>query len=683
MPLRPLPLLAVVLLFAACTLAEAPPFAPTHVVIRAPADLIPLLQPAIAGLDPARIELMLPTTATKTDDAWVIAVAVGPQCAQCYQFFPQPGGGSVQGGQPLGVQYGLSHALELLGYRFAHPKRAFVPRELPKVVVPPTGLQTPAVAQRRGLHLHTIHPTDAMFDFWQPDPQHLANAKLAMEFVLHHRGNYLQWVALDNITDDAKAHASWRDHTRALTAYAHSRGLRVGLALQLFGQSNLQKGFDLIDSGGDQTAEMERRLRLVLDGNGFDTLNLSFGEFSGADPADFVAKVDQTYALIQKIQPKTEVTATIHVGNQPDLQVTYKGKTQLYYFLVQYTNPAIVPWVHTVMFYNLFEDAGGAYGHPEFTDHRAFLLDHLKGNQPVGYFPETAYWVAFDVCVPLYLPVYLKSRWTDVRTIAAKGPPLQDYVLFSSGWEWGYWQHDAYALRTAYTLPSDWAQPVRQWWMAWGGAGNQTADTIVKLAELQHQALIVDRLAPYLAGRDAFIDIGFKAGTVAQPDRVGYEAVLKMTAAERAAFAAKVVVPLVDLAAAMQALVVQTAGSAPQDPWLREVADGIQVTLLRVQFGQSLLQAVVAHGDGKPDIRDAAMVTADAALDAAKLVVARRHAALWDGPGPRLTERKDNATLYPYGYLQQADTLCFWQRERAQVRNLVLGESNVVPPCVL
>ena len=29
---------------------------------------------------------------------------------------------------------------------------------------------------------------------------------------------------------------------------------------------------------------MQRRLQLVLAGNGFDTVNLSFGEFSGADP---------------------------------------------------------------------------------------------------------------------------------------------------------------------------------------------------------------------------------------------------------------------------------------------------------------------------------------------------------------------------------------------------------------
>ena len=36
-----------------------------------------------------------------------------------------------------------------------------------------------------------------------------------------------------------------------------------------------------------------------------------------------------------------------------------------------------------------------------------------------------------------------------------------------------------------------------------------------------------------------------------------------------------------------------------------------------------------------------------------------------------------------YGYLCEADTLCYWERERVQVRSLVLGESETPPSCVL
>ena len=67
----------------------------------------------------------------------------------------------------------------------------------------------------------------------------------------------------------------------------------------------------------------------------------------------------------------------IHVGD--DLTVTYNDQEMIYYFLAAYADSNITPWVHTVMFYNLFERAGGAYHHEEFDQHRRFLLNRLAG----------------------------------------------------------------------------------------------------------------------------------------------------------------------------------------------------------------------------------------------------------------------------------------------------------------
>ena len=49
------------------------------------------------------------------------------------------------------------------------------------------------------------------------------------------------------------------------------------------------------------------------------------------------------------------------------------GENLIYYFLVKFADPAIIPDIHTVMFYNLFETAGGAYHHEDFAEHRAYL----------------------------------------------------------------------------------------------------------------------------------------------------------------------------------------------------------------------------------------------------------------------------------------------------------------------
>ena len=126
--------------------------------------------------------------------------------------------------------------------------------------------------------------------------------------------------------------------------------------------------------------------------------------------------------------------------------------------IVKFCDAALIPELHTVMFYDLYEDAGGAYGHDDFAEHRAYLLDRIAAGQPAAYFPESAYWVAFDDSVQLYLPLYVRSRWLDLDRLAADpaahGKPLDEHLIFSSGWEWGYWLGDYAALRASYQRPA-------------------------------------------------------------------------------------------------------------------------------------------------------------------------------------------------------------------------------------
>ncbi len=46
------------------------------------------------------------------------------------------------------------------------------------------------------------------------------------------------------------------------------------------------------------------------------------------------------------------------------------GEKLLYYFLIKFTDPAIIHDVHTTMFYNLVEKTSGAYHHENFFTHR-------------------------------------------------------------------------------------------------------------------------------------------------------------------------------------------------------------------------------------------------------------------------------------------------------------------------
>ncbi|MGA9524773.1 MAG: hypothetical protein WBV82_25165 [Myxococcaceae bacterium] len=633
-----------------------------------------------------------PEAAVDDADGVRIAIASRLECAGCDEGTFQIDGGDrryvVRGAGALGLQYGLAEVLEAFHFRFFHPRRTHVPEALPAPLTL-AGIgepQSPEIAVR-GLHMHTLHPIEGYFDFWEPGEVQLDGARRTIDWVVKNRGNYLQYPALDDVLADGSTAEAWRAHTRAILEYAHRRGVRVGVGIQLFGQSNLQKAFDLIDGEPtDVRAEMKRRLELLLRDVPFDAISLSFGEFSAADPGVFIDHVNLAAEALHELSPGIDINTVIHVGDQPELRVTWEGETLLYYFLVKFADERLVPWVHTVMYYDLFEDAGGAYHHDDFSEHRQFLLDRLEAGKPVGYFPESAYWIAFDNSVPLYLPLYAHSRWLDlerIRAARAGKPGLREHGLFSSGWEWGYWQTDYATLRMNFELPSTWRAPYEQMFAPWGERGTKLVDAIARFGTAQHEALITQRLAPYLAGRDQIMDASELKNLVAQPDRPQFFEVRAYTPEQRIAFRTDVLARLKVLADKLgeaQAEVESLAQELGGNPWFAEVRDGMTVTTARTRFVHALYSAVLeASESGSPG---AWLEEASAQLAIGRSAVDRRHQDLHDPDGRRLLINRENATLYPYGYLREAQTLCFWNRERIQVEKLLLGSTESVPACV-
>ena len=275
---------------------------------------------------------------------------------------------TVRARDVLGAQYGTAAALESMGFRFRHPTDPFVPA-VPEMGEVDTDVHAPQI-RVRGFQLHTLHPIEGYFAFWEPSPRATNDAHRIIDWVIKNRGNFLQWVALDDIIDDPARHAAWKTFTAELIDYAHARGVRVGINIQLFGQPNLQQAFDLSDdtTGTVPIAdEIAARLPLITDGVSFDVYDLSFGEFFNAEPAAFIASVNEVQAQLAVRAPNAEMHAVVHVGAEQ--LVSYMGEDLLYYFLVKFAHPAIIPDVHTVMFYNLFEPAHGAYQHTDFAEH--------------------------------------------------------------------------------------------------------------------------------------------------------------------------------------------------------------------------------------------------------------------------------------------------------------------------
>ncbi|MBK9070880.1 MAG: hypothetical protein IPL79_07770 [Myxococcales bacterium] len=633
-------------------------------------------------------DLALGESASRTQIAVVIDDAM---CAECFRLREAPGGFVVEASDSLGAQYGVSALLEAMGVRFFHPHQTFVPATL---AVPDAAIldrvESPQVA-RRGVHLHILHPTEAYFDFWEPGDENLADAARTLDWLVKNRANFVTWPLLDDMFANAAQGPSPRlAHQRQLLTLAHARGLRVGAGLQVFGASNLQHAYDLVEADEAPAEAIPARLAPLAE-LPYDSLQLSFGEFFSEEPSAFIAAVEQTYDAVQAAWPSAEVTASIHVGNFEDTRVIYEEESLLYYFLVKFAARPIVPWMHSVMYYGLFGDAGGAYNHETFAEHRAYLLERLALGEPAGYFPETAYWVAFDNSIPQYLPLYMRARYDDLAslaTAAAQGghAGLQDHVIFSSGWEWGYWQNDWAALRMGWALPASYEALLGDMFAPLGVAGQAAASLVAELTELQQGAHIDQRLAPYLASQDVTFAAGYALGVWSQPRRPDLEEIIDATPEVRAQFAADVLTPLAAFADELAVLATQANAPAfansAATPFIAELIDGVEIAATRAAFAHALWLA--AASSGAPDARDAALAEVDAQLAAAELVVRRRHAALMEpSPSTILARSISTSLLYQYGYLREADTLCFWHRERAQLRNAMLGETTAVPACVL
>jgi hypothetical protein len=324
--------------------------------------------------------------------------------------------------------------------------------------------------------------------------------------------------------------------------------------------------------------------------------------------------------------------------------------------------------------------------------------DNVRGNisidvpricagQPAAYQPETAYWVAFDNSVPTFLPIYVYSRWRDLHSLQLEGcGPLDNHNLFSTGWEWGYWLNDYTALRASYELKEPEALIADAYSP---DLGPDAAALVNDLGFKQKHALIEQRLAGYLASRDVIIDVGdkFDPPIISQPRRVLFEEVVE-PGFDLDAFAASVLIPLRDHADEVAALEGQLAALAlPDSRWTRELRDGVTMNRLRTQFIHALYSAVVAKARGTSG--DADFARAQQLFEEAKPVVAARHHDLHDthrntpGAGDptlsRLTSRTQNWGQYQYGYLFNADTLCYWERELLQV-GAILGSTTMMPP---
>jgi hypothetical protein len=572
----------------------------------------------------------------------------------------------------------LAHAayafLEELGVRFFHPKEEFVPHLGAPVLPKALDVQRRSQFALRGVQLHLLHPLEYFeaFNGYGAEGPDFEDAKRFIDWLVKTGQNHVQWPLLETVDFEA-----WRPRVQAIMDYAHLRGVTVGASVQTWGGAALQNNFVLVKDVARWQEQMDAQLDRLLS-LGWDVVELALGEFLDADPHALLEWLDHAVAHVASTHPNVQVNVQNHVGNFQRLYVPFDGQTVFYYHLPKYADARLGQSVHTLYFFDLFRD-WAMYNHPDFHLQRDFLFEMLaKSERRVNYFPESAYWISADVDVPLFLPEFIHARWIDIHGLsenvkAAGLRPINGHLMFSSGHEWGYWMTDYLAAKMLWEPEAPLDRFFAHYGAIYGACAADVTKALSEFTALQTEYLFDRRLVAYVSGEDTLVELGYLAGIPTHPQREAFEKVLNEPEAERAAFERDVVLPLEEFARKIRpredAIDARCrAADATLLPWCLELRDGMRIVRLRSEHASHLYRAVLAKGSGKdgaPELERAVHVTENAR----EVILGREEHYRFDRA--RLTDARPNPTIYPFGYLRQAHTQCFYFRREEQVRQVL------------
>ena len=635
----------------------------------------------------------------------------------------------------LGAAHGAYALLERLGFAFLHPLSPVVPEALSEPAAEELSREEPRWPERT-LHLHTQHPlelTEVLQGFGPKGPDDeagflamLPEVERLCEWLVANRQNGLEWFLLW-----AESWAEFADSDGRLMRLArivervHAYGLAAGIDAPIaFAQ---QHSYRLLREQGELADELTQiRTRLdFLAGAGWDFYGIEMGtsEFTAPPAERMLAWMNEVARHLDEAHGRRAyVKVHCSAGQKVStLEDPLDGGPLDFNLLPHYADSRLGVLPHTVQHYGL-DDPALTYGNQSFARVRAFAALEA-GTRPVLYYPESAYWVSFDVDVPLFLPLYGERRVHDLRLFAADEErgllgqgahahsKLEGQLLFSSGWEWGYWLNDLLAARAAWDphveLPSD-EQAVRVLLSPVtrlaGAQAQALEDWLVAVMQAQAALLIrgeVQGSAPaelamrngqaYLQGWDTWDDVsklakGQSSVQMTQPDKLGLVDMRNPAhggppySAQVEPLLAQMEATFLDLHTRGQAL--HQALRGPLAPFVAELVDAMHMTALRATQVHGLYDYVDAIWDPTQQaFRDGRLAEARAALDEALTIVKQREAA-YRVPAERIASWRENPTAYGFTYLWTVRSLYYWWRDEGKAVEAPLSPCyrNIINP---
>lgn len=580
----------------------------------------------------------------------------------------------------LGRQFAAYAWLHALGVRFFHPEDEFVP-DSPMWPDEPLVVEKTPPFRANSVSLHLTHPLE------------LGDAyRLGKEEYYPEVKRYIDW-GIKNFASLGSLGVG----SGELADYGRRRGFPRTAGFSLHNQ---QQGANAIIDPDDPRSEEEQiaaaiDARMGNDPNDYpEYFDFTFNpsEFTEIPDTDAVRQLTFIADYLAENYPRTIVLTTNHpTAGEPT--ATYGVR---YYDLPQFAPSNLGVKMHTVMFYDLFRPAP-VYGNTDFHFIYDFMVQEYRKRR-LWYFPEAAWWLTFDLAVPLYLPITVEARDRDLQNLAfmLEGG-LDGHRVFGTGHEWGYWQNEYCSLRMAADLDYRWKDCFADVALPTGEAADVLVDVLEDLVVLQERDFIYDaELLAYLVGTDPETEIAASVGIVFHPLPPSPQAIMRWSLAEVDRFRARIEPALRRMDRDYAALVARLRAVehlVPQRgrPWFDEILDGIEVSGLRARHAWQVYGAVVTLREARLRFDDKLVARSHALLADARAttqdaigVIRRREAGYRYQPiersigGGTQGNEDENWTVYKYRYLNRTHTGYFYTRIDDLAAEVLAGSGDAV-----
>jgi uncharacterized protein YneF (UPF0154 family) len=518
-------------------------------------------------------------------------------------------------------------AVRKLGFLFPHPRIQITPKSAEILKHCDQSWVWKPILKMRGFHLHTQHAgewTDAFF---------MNNQKIGHDTLWWLARNQQNLVQLQTLR---LKDSVLKENLAPLIHLSHQLGIQFGLSFSF--AMIQQKNYHLIPfwralTGLGADEALRKKIKKLIENLDFDYVASELGttEFTSINEENTL----RWMGLVQEELARENRGFYIksHVSSN---QVSKKYGN--FNFLTQYASPQIGVQAHTVFFYGLRDENTPMYGRKNFKDMSDFMLAQ-KEKRPVWYFPETSYYIAMDIDIPLFLADYLVARADDMKFL--KENNFTGQVNFSTGQELGYWLFDwNLALLNDSDLKQDPLAGLKLLGedpKVWNSILNWQTEYIKKqqLIQVLSSANLMDDLYP-LAHKTH--------------DRYLLREIKKNP-------------PLIKKQIALLTLALKAKPDFEKVKNL-ELRLMLEVTALRMQHALKIREALLDEKTKTEKLEEARAVR-ESAL--AKMQFIERNYNRY--PDSFVFQKKENVTSYPYGYGWPAVTLHFWLREEMMVKN--------------